>query len=41
MIARRAVEHTTDSASPWKVVLERYLADFLAFLFPAAYVDID
>jgi hypothetical protein len=32
---------STDFDSPWKEVLERYLADFLAFFFPAAHADID
>jgi hypothetical protein len=32
---------STDFDTPWKEVLERYLADFLAFFFPAAHADID
>ena len=32
---------TTDFDSPWKEILERYFADFLAFFFPMAHIDID
>jgi hypothetical protein len=32
---------STDFDSPWKEVLERYLADFLAFFFPQAHAEID
>lgn len=27
--------------SPWKVILERYFQDFMAFFFPDAHDDID
>ncbi len=30
-----------DYDSPWKDILERYLADFLAFFFPHAHTAID
>src|SRR6266536_2257559 len=30
-----------DYDSPWKDILERYLADFLAFFFPQAHTEID
>src|SRR3954470_22324032 len=30
-----------DYDSPWKDILERYLADFLAFFFPQAHTAID
>lgn len=31
----------TDYDSPWKEILDRYFAEFMAFFFPAAYQDID
>ncbi|WP_200383189.1 hypothetical protein [Thiococcus pfennigii] len=30
-----------DYDSPWKTVLERYFAEFLAFFFPEAHAGID
>lgn len=32
---------TDDYDSPWKDILERYLADFLAFFFPQAHTEED
>ncbi len=32
---------TDDYDSPWKDILERYFAQFMAFFFPEAYADID
>jgi hypothetical protein len=32
---------STDFDSPWKQILERFLADFLAFFFPEAHAGID
>jgi hypothetical protein len=36
-----AADDTIHRLRPWKEVLERYLADFLAFFFPQAYAEID
>src|SRR5437660_7743311 len=37
----RLTTASTDFDSPWKEVLERYVADFLAFFFPQAHAEID
>lgn len=34
-------EMKSDYDSPWKVIIERYFPDFMAFFFPAAHADID
>src|SRR5215207_2708044 len=34
-------EKRDDFDNPWKTVIEEYFEDFMAFFFPAAYVDID